>query len=73
MITTLKNNIADDEFLNISRNIKQKVEEIAKEIKSRLAQKYERNIKIIELECRNRRFRKTKRKRHNRERKKDWL
>ena len=68
MIRTLKNNIAEDEFLNISRNIKQKIEKLAKEIKkieklakeikSRHAQKYERdNIKIIESACRNRRFR----------------
>ena len=74
MIRTLKNNIAEDEFLNIAHNIKQKIEKLAKEIKSRHAQKYERdNIKIIESACRNRRFRLTKRKRHNRQRKKDWL
>ena len=71
VIRTLKNNIAEDEFFNISRNIKQKVEKLTKEIKSCHARKYERdNIKIIESACRNRRFRKTKRKRHNRERKK---
>ena len=58
MIRTLKNNIAEDEFLNIAHNIKQKIEKLAKEIKSRQAQKYERdNIKIIESACRNRRFR----------------
>ena len=73
MITTLENNITDDEFLNISRNIRQKVEKIAKEIKNSHARKYERVFKIIELVCRNRRFGKTKRKRHTRERKKDWL
>ena len=54
MIKILKNNIADDEFLNISRNIKQKVNKIAKEIESCHARKYERDIKIIELACRNR-------------------
>ena len=73
MITTLENNIIEDEFLNISPNIRQKVEKIAKEIKSCHAQKYERVFKIIELVCRNRRFGKTKRKRHSSERKKDWL
>ena len=58
VIRTLKNNIAEDEFLNIAHNIKQKIEKLAKEIKSRHAQKYERdNIKIIESACRNRRFR----------------
>ena len=74
VISTLKNNIPDDKFLNISRNIKQKVEKLTREIKSHHAQKYERdNIKIIESACRNRRFTKTKRKRHNRERKKVCL
>ena len=38
VIRILKNNIADDEFLNISRNIKQKVEKLAREIKSWHAQ-----------------------------------
>ena len=70
VIRILKNNIADDEFLNISRNVKQKVEKLNREIKSRHEQKYERdNIKIVESASRNRRFRKTKRKRHNRDRK----
>ena len=70
VIRILKNNIADDEFLNISRKVKQKVEKLNREIKSRHEQKYERdNIKIVESASRNRRFRKTKRKRHNRDRK----
>ena len=74
VIRTLKNNIAEDEFLTISRNIKQKVQKSPKEIKSRHARKHGRdNIKFIESACRNRRFRKTKRMRHNRERKTDWL
>ena len=56
-IRTLKNNIADNEFLNISRNIKQKVEKLAREIKSCHAQKYKQDkIKIIESACRNKRF-----------------
>ena len=70
VIRILKNNTADDEFLNISRKVKQKVEKLNREIKSRHEQKYERdNIKIVESASRNRRFRKTKRKRHNRDRK----
>ena len=74
VVRTLKNNIADGKFLNISRNIKQKVEKPTREIKSLYARKYKRhNIKIIESACRNRRLRRTQRKRHNREQKKEWL
>ena len=39
VIGTLKNKIANDELLNISRNIKQKVEKLTRKTKSRHARK----------------------------------
>ena len=59
------------EFDNILKYVEQK---LSNDIKSRHFRNYERDcIKTIESACRNRRFRKRKRKIHHKERKKNWL
>ena len=74
LFRTFKENTSSVEFGSILKYVQPKVQKLSKDIKSRHLRKYERDrIKIIESACRNRRFRKRKRKRHNKERKKDWL
>ena len=70
----VKENTSSVEFGSILKYVEPKFQKLSNDIKSRHLRKYERDrIKIIESACRNRRFRKRKRKRLNKERKKNWL
>ena len=70
VFNTVKENTSIVEFDSIQKYVEPNVRTL-KEIKSRHLRKYQRDrIKIIESTCRNRRFRKKTRKRHNKERKK---
>ena len=70
---SVKENVTAVEFLEILKYVDDKVQKLSNVIKSRHLRKYERDgIKILESDCRNRRFRKRKRKIHDRERKKNW-
>ena len=73
-VRPVKENSTVEEFNLISQFVANKLNKQSHEIKKRHQRKYDRDhIRTLKSKCKNRRFRKSKRKRHDRDRKKDWL
>ena len=73
-VRPVKENSTVEEFNLISQFVANKLNKQSHEIKKRHQRKYDRdNIRTLKSKCKNRRFRKSKRKRHDRDRKIDWL
>ena len=74
LVRSLKENSTADEFNLISHFVANRINKLSHETKKRHQRKYERDhIRTLESKCKNRRFRISKRKKHDRGRKKDWL
>ena len=70
----MKDENTEEDYNNIISFVRPKIEKLSADIKQRHHRKYERDqIKLKESSCRNRRFRKNKRIRHNKIRKRNWL
>ena len=73
LVRTVKEKSNVEEFNLISHFVANKINKLSHEIEKRHQSKYKRDhIRTLESKCKNRRFRKFKRKRHDREREKDW-
>ena len=71
LVRTVKENSTVEEFNLVSHFVANKINKLSHEIKKRHQRKYERyHIRTLESKCKNRRLSKSKRKLHDRERKK---
>ena len=74
LVGTMKENSTVKEFNLITHLIANKLNKMSLQIKKRHQRKYERDhIRSSESKCKDTRFRKSRRKQHNRERKNNWL
>ena len=74
LVGIMKGNSAVKEFNLIIYLIANKLKKMSHQIKKRHQRKYQRDhIRSLESKCKGRRFRKSRRKQHDRERNNDWL
>ena len=74
LVRPVKENSTVKEFNLISHFVANKMNKLSHEIKKCHQRKYDRDhIGTLKSKCKSSRFEKSKRKRHDRERKKDWL